>query len=116
MKKLLCILIFSLSHTAYSGECKSVQFPFSQAQTKQDVANILIHSNQDDIDQYLFFELTTNAESKLSPLFFDYLIKKEQDKMKRGFYKTLEWASKDDEGVKRALKLSEICTLYQKVN
>ncbi|MBH48155.1 MAG: hypothetical protein CME71_08295 [Halobacteriovorax sp.] len=116
MKKILCILMLSFSHTVFSSECKSVQFPFSQAQSKQDVANILINSNQDDIDQYLFFELTTSPESKLSPIFFDFLIKKEQDKMKRGFYKTLEWASKDDEGVKRALKLSEICTLYQKVN
>ncbi|MFX3675686.1 MAG: hypothetical protein ACN6I6_01490 [bacterium] len=116
MKKIIPVLLILFSKSIFAGECKAVQFPFLHTQTKQDVANVLVNSNQDDIDQYLFHELTTNPESKLSPVFFDFLIKKEQDKMKRGFYKTLEWASKDDEGVKRALKLSEICSLYQKVN
>lgn len=100
---------------AWSKDCKATKFPFEKNQSKIDLANILNKSLKEEIDSYLFYELINNKDSKLSPIFFNYLIQSEDNKNRKGFYKTLEWARKDEQGRYKSLNIKDICDLYKKI-
>ncbi len=107
--KILLIIFFSSSIWA----CQFTKWPHKTNLSEVQIKTLIKTEKQDELQKYLYHEITTTNKSVIAKHLLDYMIEKSSSEDYKKFYKAVEWGYNDPKREKIVPKES-VCELHNK--